>query len=523
MRTSNPLGKPATQPGWAFWPALAVLLATAAAIRWGRLPVAWSYWAIDYASYPYPFRLDLADGLVPWTRLSGLHPGQHALLSAAILALGGTIRDLLALALALSLGSILAGALWLRDRAGAAAGLAFATAAGLSPYLAHYGPELNNYPLLLAGGAATTGLFSAGWDRERRSWVAASGLALAATTALHAHLGAVPLVMLLAALALAGRRWHLLGALALGLLLASPVLLAAWGLAGMATTFHNEAVPLTELPSRLLRLFAARFGGTGALASICASTVLATAVALRDGRGRGPALLLLALAATGTSTIVLGMTRGAAFVGQTPYWVFVSWCLLALLGLGFGVAGRRARAAIGLLLAPWLLLSSVRAALPAAGTPVPADLGEPSALRTWIDSAFLPGDVLVWLWDPRHLNDEPRRTDPVFAALRPGDIGDWLGRDRPFPGFGHEFRGGEAYFVASTCTRRDEHEQALADALLSWVREGRRVHVVVAWVDPERGTFDPSRLRQAALGAGALWREGWAHRTRVITVEPARH
>lgn len=501
-------------------PALLALLALAAAVRWGRMPVAWDYWAVDYVSYPYPFRLDLADGSLPWTRLSGLHPGQHALLSAGILAGGGTIRELMALAIGLSVASIAAGALWLRSRAGALAGLAFAGLAALSPYQAHYGLELNNYPLLLAGAACTTVVFATAWQRPRPSrWMLLALLASTAVT-LHAHLGAVPLVALLGVLALAGRRWWLAGALGGATALAAPVLLAAWRLSELGTTFHNEPVPIDALPGRLFEIWSLRFGGPVALTCVGAATVLGIALALSARRSRGPALLLLALAAAGSGGIVAGVVRGAAFVEQTPYWLHVSWCSLALLALGIGVAGRWPRLVLALLLVPWLLGAGWRALLPAAAAPVPEELDEPGELASWIDDSFAPGDVLVYLWDVRYLNDDPNGRDPLFAAIRPGELGDWLARDRPFPGYCHEYRGGEACFVNSTCTRGDEQEAALRAALDLWLSEGRRIRLVVAWSYPRRGTFEPAGLRGRVEAAGGRWRDGWAHRTRVVRIEP---
>ena len=517
MTTRDP-ERPEAERG--FVPALLALLAVAVAVRWGRMPVAWDYWAVDYVSYPYPFRLDLGDGSLPWTRLSGLHPGQHSLITAGILAAGGTLRELFVLAVGLSVASIALGALWLRSRAGALAGLSFAALAALSPYQAHYGMELNNYPLLLAGAAATTVAFGAAWPRPDRSRWLAVALLLSATVALHAHLGAVPLIALLGVVALAGRRWSLAGALAAATALAGPVLVAAWRMREVGTTFHNEPVPLELLPQRLFEVWSLRFGGPVALTCIGAATALALVLALSDRRSRGPALLLTGVALAGSAGTVAGMVRGAAFVGQTPYWVHVSWCSLAVLALGIGAAGRWPRLMLCVLLLPWLLGAGWRALLPGAAAPAPSDLGEPQELATWIDGSFAAGDVLVYLWDVRYLNDEPTGRDPLFAAVRPGELGDWLPRDRPFPGYCHEYRGGDACFVNSTCTRGDEQEAALRSALRLWLGEGRRVHLVVAWSDPARGTFEPAALRGAVEADGARWRDGWAHRTRVVRIEP---
>jgi len=251
---------------------------------------------------------------------------------------------------------------------------------------------------------------------------------------------------------------------------------------------------------------------------VVAATAAAAVLALRDPRSRGAALLLLGLAAAGGAGVATGMVRGAAFVGQTPYWIHVSWCLLAVLALGIGVAGRWPRLGLALVLAPWLLGAAWRALLPSAAAPVPVELDEPAELSRWIDDSFAAGDVLVYLWDVRYLNDDPTGRDPLFAAVRPGELGDWLPRDRPFPGYCHAYRGGEACFVNNTCTRGDEHEQALRAALEIWLGAGRTIHLVVAWNDPARGSWEPSALRAAVERAGGRWQDGWAHRTRVVRI-----
>jgi hypothetical protein len=516
---TNPDPSPAPDGHLPFWPSLMLLLIVAAVVRWGRLPVAWDYWAIDYVAYPYPFRLDLGDGGFPWTRLVGLHPGQHALASAGLLALGGTVRELLLLSVGLSLAAMTAGALLLRRAAGPAAGLAFATLFALSPYQVHYGLELNNYPLLLAGAAATTALFAASWPPEAGRGVLAA-LCVAATVALHGHLVALPLVAALGLLALLGRRWRVLATLALSAALSAPVLLAIARMRGAATTFHNEQLPPLELAGRLLRTLVERFGPEPALVGLAAAGLIGAAFALRDPRSRALAGVLALLGAIGAGSVLYGMARGAAFVDQTPYWVHVSWCGLALVGLGFGVAGRRGRLVLLLAATPWLLFAGWRAMLPASGTWAAEEAGDPAALRAHLDEQVQRGDVLVYLWDTLYLNDEPLRRDPLFAAIRPGELGDWLPRANPFPGYCHRWRDGEACFLNATGTRGDEQEEALTAALEGWLDAGRRVHLVFAAVDPGLPPGDEGRLRARVESRDGRWRTSWADRTKVVRVEP---
>ena len=130
-----------------------------------------------------------------------------------------------------------------------------------------------------------------------------------------------------------------------------------------------------------------------------------------------------------------------------------------------------------------------------------------------------PGDVLLYLWDARWLNDDPTRRDPLLAAIPPGKVGDWLPRERPWPGFGHRLGEAEVYFVNSTSMRGGEQEAALRAALLRFLAEGRTTHAVLV-PDPAQPPSDPRALLAAVSEAGGSWSSRWVDRVEVVVVRP---
>ncbi len=500
--------------------ALAILLIVAAAARWARLPVAWDYWAIDYLANVFPIRDDLASGALPWTRLVGLHPPQHALLSAGLLAGGLSARAALLLSLVLSVGGIGVGAWWVGRAAGPAGAVLFSGVAAVAPHGVHYGLELNNYPLFLAAMAATTAALHAAWT-DPASRRAAAALGGCAAVALHAHFFAAALLGGALIATLVTRRWRPSAALGIAFVVAGPVLAAALGARGGRTqAFHNDRLQATEIAQQLWTAWDGRFGSAWTFGALAAATGVATALAVRDERTRAAAVTALALLAGGATAVLAGHLTAATDVGQTPYWVHVAWCQLALLGLGFGVADRRLRIALGLLLAPWLLAAGARAAAPAGWTSAPADAADPAALEDHLAERWGEGDVLVYLWDTPYPNDDPLHRDPAMAALPPSRIGDFTARDAPFPGRGHLFSGGEVYFVPSTGLRDDEHGAALREALAGWLAADRSVHLLFAAADPLRPAGDPSALGELAVAGGAARSVAYLGPARLIVIEP---
>ncbi len=484
------------------WKAIAAgTLVAAVAIRWGRLALAWDYWAIDYVAYAFPFRDDLANGAWSWTRLMGQHPGQWALAASGILAAGGSIATLYAFSVALSVGAIGAGVAWIGRTAGWPAAALFGGLAALSPHLAHYGGELNNYPVFLGGAAVATVAVAAAWGCEgpdRNRWLLAT--AAGAAIAMHGHLAAVATIGGLGLWALAGRQWRAAAALAAGAATATPILLQLVAHHEVDANVHNASLSIGAWLPELRGAWVGRFGTTASFASLAAATVAAAGVVARTGDGpvRRSTVAAAVAGGAGITSIAYAQLTGAAFVAQTPYWVHVAWCQLAIVALGIGVAGPRARAAIGLLLVPWLLFALPRAIAPAGGaavtTGVPAD---GPALAAYVEAEVRPGDVLVYAWDVAWLNDTSRAVDHRMAGLRPGDVGDFLDREAPFPGYCHEVRDFSACWLNSAGTRDDEQGRALVAAVDGWLEAGATVHLVRAHSAPDR----PGDLRRLADAA----------------------
>ncbi len=488
----------------------------AAAVRLGRLPIAWDYWAIDYISYPYGLRDDLANGLFPWSRLVGQHPGQWGLAASSILAGGGSIATLYALSLTLSVGAIALGMAWLKGVAGWIPALLFGVLAALSPYLAHYGLELNNYPVFGLGAAMACLGVQGSWGcsgKDRSLWLALT--AVGAAVAMHGHLAAVATLGGLGLLTLATKQWRSAAALTVGGATSVPVLLALIDHHGVEENIHNAALPPTVWMGELSAAFVGRFGPGWSFALLAGATVAAGVAAARasDAPGTRRTLITAVVAgAAGAASIVYAQVSGAGFVAQTPYWVHVTWCQLVVVALGFEAGGTRVRIGLAVVLAPWLALAGLRALAPLSGADGVEGAGDPVALRGYLDTSFSEGDVLVYAWDVRYLNDHPRGADPLMAAIRPSEVGDWMPRAHPMPGYCHTFRGGTACWLNSTGLRADDQSERLRAATRQWLGEGRTVHLVSAWTDPDRE--DPSD-GGAFEALGGTVEHGWAGTARI--------
>jgi hypothetical protein len=552
------------------------LLVAAAGVRLLRLPLAWNYWAIDYLSYPLAHRDELSRGHIAWTRLTGLHPGQWSLGMAGLGALGGGVRSAWAVALTLSVGSIAVAGGWLK-RFGAGPAAVAVLLLGLSPLQAHYGLELNNYPLYLLGSAVLAVGLDRGLRGDGHRWALAGGLIV-----LHGHLAGHALVAAGVALAIWRGRKRLIGALLIAEVLAAPVTLAALGARRGDGVFHNERPGLGELIETLSTLWVARFGPATALVAITVAVVWLGGRALRRPETRSAGTVLAALAGAGLVATIAGLWSGAAFVGQTPYWLQPSWALLCLAALGTTGLSRRQAVVAALLLSVWAGPASQRTLKPTAGSdptvgvieppnwrapsleaprhPVdglapgpawaapgfPANLQnrEPSVPASWWRAAPIPGregprvrtlpapsadvlrqalhddppDVLVWIWEPTFLNDDPRGHDPLFSALDPADIGDVRPVEEPYPGFCRDWIAGRACFLNRASLRGGEFESELLAALQRWTSEGLSVDLVFASLDSAQVPPDPRRARLAVEAMGQTWTDRFVGLTWVASI-----
>ena len=519
---------PAGPDRW-FWPLLAVLVVGAVAIRWGRLPIIWDYWAIDYVSYVFYHWEDLSQGRLPWTRLIGMHPGQYALGMATLLKLGGSMHALLWLPIVASCGSAVVGALWVRRQVGSAPGLLFAALMAISPYQAHYGVELNNYPLFQLVGSLLVVLTWACWDRPNIGRLVALGAAV--TAALHTHFFLVPLLAVLGVVVIATRRWRILAALAAGVVPALPVLITAAVLPSESASYTGE-VSADLLLVETFGAWIGRFSTAHSLLGVALATVLGALFTLRAHRTRRSGVMLLVVVACLCVVNYIGFVTGAARIFQSPYWVLPSWCTFALIALGCGAARRVLSMAPLLVLVVWFAESSHRAALPRSaaearvgvwtddGVQLLSEPPDADELAAYLDDEFEERDIVLYLWDAMYINDQPHRYDPLFAAFPPRDVGAW-DPESVSTGFGSTFRGGTVYFHNTVPLRGDDYEIALTEAVEQWIGEGRRVHVVVGSLDPELPVPDPSSLRQTVVSRGGRWTERRLAQIRLAVIEPA--
>jgi hypothetical protein len=508
----------------AFIPGLAALLVLAAALRLARLADAWNYWAVDYASYAWPLRVALEEGRLPWTSLVGFHPPQLAILQALLMQAGAGLPGLFGLALACSVLSIAVGAIALRgalprgDAAGATAGLVFAATMAVAPHGVHYGLELNNYPFWALGGALATGAAARAVRDEAAgraaTWKGTAGLLAAAAVYLHGHFMALPELAALGLAALLTRRWRVAGALFAAAVLAAPLLVASLEMRSDSAAFHNEAVSLAAQPARLLELWTARYAPGWALGLGGIAAALGAALALRDRRSRPLASLLLGALTCELTFLAWGFGTGALAIFQAPYWLRPAFCGFGLLALGLAVApGRGLRVAVGSLLVLSLLPSLPRTL--GALAPRGETEGAAAEIRAFVDARFRAGDVLLWYVEPALLNDEPRGRDPAFAALRLSDLDDWIlspppgdGAD-PLPpsGYGFRFRNGDLCFAIRGLRADSPESGRLEPAILGWLAEDRRVHLLLAGLDPARPAPDLAPLVAAARARGAVVEE----------------
>ena len=520
---------PRNGPDWrGFYPALAAILVAGAAVRLGRLPVVWDYWAIDYVSYVYPHYEALGGGF-PWLTLVGMHPGQYALGMAILLRLGAPLGLLFALPVIASIMATAVGALWVRRLTSSWPGLLFAALMALSPYQAHYGMELNNYPLFLLVGSALLVVLWTSWGDPRRRNLVALGVVVCA--ALHTHFFLVPLLVVLAVATAARRRWKVLAAMGVGLLPALPVLITAAALPSQTGSYTGEVPAGWILVDESLAAWVGRFGSGWSLATALMATAVGAVMALARPATRGPAVLLLGTIATLTVVNYVGFVTGAARIFQTPYWVLPSWCAIALMALGFAGARWYFFPAFGLAVLLWLPPAVTRALVPRSHaeatvgewtgddvrwTPAPDDA---AALATHLDESFGPGDVVMVLWDSAYINDQPHRYDPQFAAFPPMQVGPWDPQSVD-TGFGFRFRGGTVYFFNRIPLRDDDDETALHEAVERWIEEGRTVHLVVTNADPDRDVPDARRFRRWVDICGGRWSDRRLETSRLIVIEP---
>lgn len=477
-----------------FWIALVAILAAAMALRWGRLPIAWSAWTFDYLAYIHPHWLDLQEGRLPWTVAVGNHPPQYAFPLLAALQIGG-VRAALWVTVLASVGAVAIGAIGLRRAVGTAPGLVFAVMAAVSPLQCHYALDQNNYPFYLFAFALTAVTAHTAWTRGTAGAVVALGLACA--LAVHTHYFTLPLLAALAVAAAARKRGWLVLAVVLGTASAAPVLPNVADMFGDDRTYINTPALQTSVHVELYHAWIGRFGTSWAFAAALIATAVAGRVATRAPLTRTPAVFAAAALAVSVAVLLVAFLVGGAAIHQTPYWVVPSWCAFVLLALGVATADGRLRVFLFLLLLVWLVPALARDLRPrsfgpgelgwseAAGAARVPPLGSsphPAELTRYLDDRFAARDVLVYLRFFDFDNDEPHRWDPLFTAIRPGHVGTWLPADNPCGRMGFHYREGALCMGNELHPGEGIHPRMIA-ALGEWIASGRTVHLVLADAD----------------------------------------
>lgn len=485
-------------------------------LRLAHLQDIWSYWLPEYARYARPHWLYMADGVLPWDKLVGLHPPAWALVTAALAHCGASIRGLLAVPLLAWLASAGIGAALLARLGGRAAALGFVALLAVAPYQVHYSLELNNYPLLQLGTAALAASIASTWNTPTRPRLAVLGLVVGLS--LWCHFAAAPLVLALGVCAVVTRRWGMVIAVVCGVLLASPILLEATALARASQTFHNEPRAGLELGRVLLRVWRTRFVPSYATGSILATTALAIGFSLSNVRARRLTFLLLMLLCVAAVWVLAGFSSGASFYQQAPYWVSCSWLATALLGLGAAAAPRWGRGLLLLTIAPWL----VGVATQAATGPTTWDLTEaPSVVQDYLRDDVHPdaGDVVVYLWDGFG-NDLPHLQDPFYAAFRPAELQPFVPPSEPMSLRTSRWRGeGRLTQLRDAAMRGGDVDDELASAAIAWTDAGRVVHLIQPGWEEGRGRPWPETLRVRLAAEGVRWTEWQVGRARLVRLE----
>jgi len=530
MKVSKPALQDSRESLVRFWGPLAALTVVAGCLRSWHFEKMWSYWTLDYLSYYEPIREDLSTTL-PWNRLVGLHPPQHGMVVSSLFDAGFSVHALVQLSIFLSLLALVLAALTLRELGSPTAGLITAGLLAASPYQVHYGIELNNYPLFLAGGSALVWTATRIEIRARQltprptSLSDALLLTLASSVTLHGHLLGLPAVAAVLSLFAWRRNSRATAAVVVAVLSFVPVGASFLDMLDAQTTFHNGRLSIRELLLTLQGAWLGRFGSGVSLGLAQAAVLLGLLFSFRKKTHRW------VIASAGFFALALllptfaGFWSGAANVSQTPYWLLLSWLAWSIVGLGWMSASQRGRRVLSALLTLWLVVIAADGALlghydSRASLQAPQASEESAqALSQYLSATVSQGDAVVYLWEPAFLNDNPTSTDRLFASFPPTEVNVSTSDKTPCRNYLFSWKGSSLCVRASSGMRGDEHEEALAADLEFWLRGGRSVHLIQAHLDPARARPSSAGLKQRLLDQQFSWREGRPGGVRVIHLE----
>lgn len=406
--------------------AAAVLAVMGVKLRIDQLPYHQNVWGIDWLAYYEPQGRHLRMGHVLGWAFSwqGLHPPLSGAVHSALQAVGAGFHVHWTATVAATLAAplLLAGAGWHRTSA-----VALLLGIGwlwLSPMQANYGLNTSPYPWTLLAVAGSTVALIRALERNTPAawWLSAWLTALAAQThilAAAAVMGQVLLLVLhgpgwIKARRDAMRRWGLVVGASLVLVVGMSVFktMDSW-------TFHiGEEQPWVGTARHVL---SSRFGELAPKWPVWAVVGLGVVGGLWRGPRR-PILLMLVQAFGYLAALVLFLGIHVADPRLTHYYVVPHMLLICAGAWGLGALGRDGRWPGAVVVLALALAASVPWGRSAADwfeqrtTEAAVQIEVSSAEQVagyWRDAG--DGDVVVYLWDHRFLNDEPENMDPISA------------------------------------------------------------------------------------------------------------
>ena len=488
-------------------------------LRIDQLPYHQNVWGIDWLAYYEPQGRHLRMSHVAGWAFSwqGLHPPLSGTVHAALQAVGAGFHVHWTATVTATLAAplLLLGAGWRKTSAvGLLLGLGWVW---LSPMQANYGLNTSPYPWTLLAVAGSTVALIRALDRNTPEawWLSAWLSALAAQTHILASAAVMGQILILA---LHGPSWARAHRAALwrwaAVVVGSLALIIGMSLFKTTDpwTFHiGEEQGWIGTARHVLT---SRFGGPGPKWPIWAVVGLGIAGGLWRGPRR-PILLMLVQAIGYLAALALFCEINVADPRLTHYYVVPHMLLICAGAWGLGSLARDGRWPGAVVVLALALAASVPWAQAAwqwygdrqdaAGESIEASSADRVA-GYWKNAG--DGDVVVYLWDHRFLNDEPEYMDPIGAVWPTWRIG------RPCFGVGdprlrcNAHAGATYYFAPSAFSGELEPIEETLRIMINQAHPPGRAVLVIA-PDPQESPARPWPMDGWLEEHGALIRGPW--------------